>query len=51
MPLGSGGIFKSARAPKKPGEHRWAALIAHPQGLISITKKVRIVSKSSELRP
>ena len=51
MPLGSGGIFKSARAPLNPGELRWAALIAHPQGLISITKKVKIVSSSSELRP
>ena len=51
MPLGSGGIFKSARAPLNPGEHRWAALIAHPQGLISITKKIKIVSSSSELRP
>jgi len=51
MPLGSGGIFKSARAPLNPGEQRWAALIAHPQGLISITKKVKIVSSSSELRP
>ncbi len=51
IPLGSGGIFKSARAPFKPGEQRWAALIAHPEGLISITKKVKIVSSSSELRP
>ena len=51
MPMGSGGIFKSARAPLKPGEHRLAALIAHPQGLISITKKIRIVSSPSELKP
>ncbi len=51
IPMGSGGIFKSARAPFEPGEQRWAALIAHPEGLISITKKVKIVSSSSELIP
>ncbi len=51
MPLGSGGIFKTARAPLNPGEQRWAALIAHPQGLVSITKKIKVVSSSNDFRP
>ncbi len=42
--MGSGGLFKSVRAPFKPGKQRWGALIAHPQGIVSITKTVRIVS-------
>ena len=50
-PMGSGGLFKSTQAPLKPGIQRWAALIAHPDGLISITKMVRVVSKSSEMAP
>ncbi len=51
MPIESGGLFKSAQAPLKPGIQRWAALIAHPDGLISITKRVKIVSNSGELLP
>ncbi len=44
-PIGSGGLFKSVRAPYQPGNQRWAAIIAHPEGIISITKNVRVVSK------
>lgn len=43
-PMGSGGLFKTVQAPLTPGKQEWAALIAHPKGLISITKMVRIVS-------
>ncbi len=50
-PMGSGGIFKSVRAPLEPGIQRWAALIAHSNGLISVTKMVRIVSESRDLIP
>ena len=49
-PMESGGLFKSVRAPYKPGRQRWGALIAHPEGIISITKTVRIVSSSNELK-
>lgn len=48
-PIASGGIFKSVRAPLKPGKQRWSALIAHPEGLVSITKMVRIVSNIDNL--
>ena len=48
-PLHSGGLFKSVKAPLKPGSQRWAALLAHPDGIISITKHIKVVSKESEL--
>ncbi len=50
-PIGSGGLFKSVRAPFQPGKQRWAALIAHPDGVLSITKSVRVVSSSRDLIP
>ncbi len=43
-PLSSGGIYKIVQAPLRQGYQRLAALIAHPDGLITITKKVNIVS-------
>ena len=49
-PLGGGGLFKSVKAPLNPGIQNWAAVIAHPEGLISITKMVRVVSNASEIR-
>ena len=48
-PLGGGGIFKSVQAPIKPGNQYWGAVIAHPEGIISITKLVRIVENKSDL--
>ena len=50
-PMGSGGLFKTVQAPLKPGKQKWAALIAHPDGLVSITKMVRVVSNKSDLIP
>ena len=47
-PLGSGGLFKSVRAPYQPGNQRWAAIIAHPEGILSITKNVKIVSEIND---
>ena len=47
-PMGSGGIFKSVQAPLNPGEQRWAAIIAHPEGVVSITKLVKIVSTKED---
>ncbi len=48
-PLGGGGLFKSVYAPLEPGQQKWAALIVHPDGIISISKKVKVVEKKSEL--
>ncbi len=48
--LGGGGIFKSIQAPLKPGIETLAALIVHPEGIISITHQVRVVSKEEELK-
>ncbi|WP_269622270.1 hypothetical protein [Prochlorococcus marinus] len=49
VPMESGGIFKKVRAPLKPGIQRWGALLAHPNGIVSITKAVKIVSKKENL--
>ena len=51
IPMESGGLFKSIRAPFKPGAQRLGALIAYPEGLISISKMVRIVSDPKDLTP
>ncbi len=48
-PLGGGGLFKSVKAPLKEGVQKWAAILAHPKGLISITKMVRVVSNKSKI--
>ena len=48
-PLGGGGLFKSVQAPLQPGEQNWAAILAHPDGLISITKLVKIIADKSEI--
>ena len=42
-PLATGGIFKVSRAPLVPGIQTWTGIIAHPSGLISFTKTVRVV--------
>ena len=47
--LGGGGLFKSVKAPLKPGMQHWAAVIAHPEGIIKVTKTVKIVSNKSEI--
>ena len=44
-PLASGGIFKTTRAASKPTTQIWSGIIAHPKGMISITKSVEIVEK------
>jgi hypothetical protein len=49
-PLGGGGLFKSVKAPYQPGSQTWAALVVHPEGVITVTKRVRVVSDKSQLR-
>ncbi len=44
-PLASGGIFKTTRAPSKPGIQIWSGIIAHPKGMITFTKSIDIVDK------
>jgi len=44
-PLASGGIFKSTRAPSKPGIQIWSGIIAHPKGIITFTKSIDIVDE------
>ncbi len=51
IPMGGGGLFKSVQAPLSPGVQNWAAFLAHPKGLISISKMVRVVSEKKELSP
>jgi len=49
-PLGGGGLFKSVQAPFQPGSQIWAAMVVHPEGVITVTKRVRVVSDKSQLR-
>ncbi len=48
-PLGGGGLFKSVQAPLRPGVQNWAALLAHPEGIISVSKMVRVVNREEDL--
>jgi hypothetical protein len=41
--LAGGGLFKTVRAPLSPGSQTWAVLLVHPQGVVSATKRVRVV--------
>nr|WP_245407159.1 hypothetical protein [Synechococcus sp. WH 8020] len=50
-PLGGGGLFKSVQAPLKPGIQNWAALLVHPEGVVSVSKQVRVVDDKSKLQP
>ena len=46
--MGGGGLFKSVQAPQVPGSQTWALMLVHPDGLVTATKRVRVVSS---LRP
>ena len=41
-PNQSGGLFKYIQAPLKPGFQTISAIITHPQGIYSITKKIKV---------
>jgi hypothetical protein len=49
--LGGGGLFRTVQAPYSPGAQTWAVLLVHPDGLVSVTKRVRVVADKAELRP
>ena len=48
-PLSSGGLFKRIRAPLQSGVQFWAALLVHPQGILAVTKRVRIVVSQDQI--
>ena len=50
-PLGGGGLFKSVQAPFQPGIQTWAALLVHPDGVITVSKRVQVVNDKSKLNP
>jgi len=47
--LAGGGLFKTVQAPYTPGEQTWAVLLVHPRGIVSATKRVRVVADRSQL--
>jgi hypothetical protein len=49
--LGGGGLFKTVQAPFLPGSQTWAVLLVHPRGVVSATKRVRVVSDRAGLLP
>ncbi|MEX1317076.1 MAG: hypothetical protein AB1Z22_08125 [Synechococcaceae cyanobacterium] len=49
--LGGGGLFRIVRAPLNPGEQTWAVLLVHPDGLVSASKRVRVVAERHQLTP
>ena len=44
MPNQSGGLFKYIQAPLQPGVQTISAIITHPEGIYSITKKIKVGS-------
>lgn len=49
--LAGGGLFKSVQAPFNPGSQTWAVLLVHPKGVVSATKRVRVVADRRSLAP
>ena len=47
-PLGGGGLFKRVQAPQRPGSQTWALMLVHPDGIVTATKRVQIVSSLSD---
>jgi hypothetical protein len=39
------------QAPLKPGSQTWAVLLVHPKGIVSTTKRVRVVADKASLIP
>lgn len=48
-PLGGGGLFKTVQAPQVPGSQTWALMLVHPDGVVTATKRVRVVNSRSAL--
>ena len=43
-PMGGGGLFKSVQAPQVPGSQTWALMLVHPDGVVTATKRVRVLN-------
>ena len=43
-PQAGGGLFKSVQAPQQPGSQTWAVMLVHPDGVVTATKRVRVLS-------
>jgi len=50
-PLYGGGLFKTVQAPTSPGAQTWALVLVHPKGIVSVSKRVRVVSDRAQLTP
>ncbi len=50
-PMGGGGLFKTVQAPQRPGAQTWAAMLVHPDGVVTVTKRVRVVNQRRDLAP
>lgn len=48
-PLYGGGLFKTVQAPSSPGSQTWAMVLVHPKGIVSVSKRVRVVSDRAQL--
>lgn len=48
-PMGGGGLFKRVQAPQSPGVQNWAAMLVHPEGVITATKRVHVVNTKPEM--
>ena len=49
--LSGGGLFKTVQAPLTPGSQTWAVLLVHPKGVVTATKRVRVVTDAKDLQP
>jgi hypothetical protein len=49
--LAGGGVFKVAQAPQTPGVQTWAVLLVHPKGVVTATKRVRVVADRQGIEP
>ena len=43
-PMAGGGLFKTVQAPQLPGVQAWALMLVHPDGVVTATKRVRVLN-------
>jgi hypothetical protein len=48
--LFGGGLFRTVQAPLNPGSQTWAVLLVHPEGLVSVSKRVQVVVDKAQLK-
>ena len=42
--MAGGGLFKTVQAPQLPGVQAWALMLVHPDGVVTATKRVRVLN-------